>query len=315
MWNRVQGVVHRAYERVLRREISDGPAHIAIIQDGNRRYARQQGDDVPEGHREGAQTTEKVLDWCEELSIQELTLYAFSTENFKRSSEELDSLFGLIEKKLYEFADADRIHQNEVRIKAIGDVARLPASVQESIRYAESQTDGYEGFRLNIALAYGGRSELLTAAREVAKKVEKGILTPADVDANTVEAQLSANASRDVDLIIRTGGDERTSNFLPWHANGNEAAVYFCAPYWPEFSKVDFLRGLRTYESREESWRQSRKNRAIALVRAVAQTEYEEGMRVATRLREQLCTSNAKELSAELERQRTPETISHERAD
>ena len=300
-WFRRQ--VSESYQRMLRRQLDDTPTHVAIIQDGNRRYAREQGDDAPEGHREGAETTEQVLEWCDELGVEELTLYAFSTENFDRPEEELEPLFDLLESKLYEFADADRVHENGVRIGAIGDVERLPERVREAVTYAESQTAEYDTLRLNIALAYGGRSELLGAAREIARDVESGELDPDDVDVTAVEARLARHTTRDVDLIVRTGGDERTSNFLPWHANGNEAAVYFCAPYWPEFSKVDFLRGLRTYESREQSWRQSRTDRAVALLRAVAETELADAKTVAGRLRTQLPSAGAREVSAELERQ------------
>ncbi|MGM0606439.1 MAG: undecaprenyl diphosphate synthase family protein, partial [Halobacteriota archaeon] len=115
-----------------------------------------------------------------------------------------------------------------------------------------------------------------------------------------IERRLYRQPVRDVDLIIRTGGDERTSNFLPWHANGNEAAVYFCAPYWPEFSKIDFLRGIRTYQSRERSWQRTRTDRAIALVRAVAEVELDEARSVAGRLRKQLPQSSGDALAAEL---------------
>ena len=293
----------RGYERLLRRELDDGPAHVAIIQDGNRRYARTRGEDAPDGHRAGAQTTEQVLDWCEELGIEELTLYAFSTENFNRPEDELEPLFDLLEDKLYEFADAERVHDNGVCIRAIGDIDRLPERVTDAVDYAERRTADYEEFRLNIALAYGGRNELLRAARDVAEAVEAGDLDPADIDSAAVESRLYRQPVRDVDLIIRTGGDERTSNFLPWHANGNEAAVYFCAPYWPEFSKVDFLRGIRTYESREASWQRTRTERAVALVRALASVELDEARAVGGRLREQLSNRGAEELSAELERQ------------
>jgi tritrans,polycis-undecaprenyl-diphosphate synthase [geranylgeranyl-diphosphate specific] len=291
-----------AYERLLRREVGDGPAHVAIIQDGNRRYARKKGGDAPDGHREGAKTTERILEWCDELGVEELTLYTFSTENFDRPAHELEPLFDLIEDKLYEFADADRVHEGEVRISAIGEVDLLPDRLREAIEYAEERTSGYDNFRLNIALAYGGRAELLGAARDVSRAVERGDLSPEDIGIEEVDERLSRQPARDVDLIIRTGGDERTSNFLPWHANGNEAAVYFCAPYWPEFSKADFLRGLRTYESREKSWQRTRSKRAVALVRSVAETEIAEARTVAGRLREQLSSAGAQEVSAELER-------------
>ena len=301
MYGWVSRQFRRGYERLLRREIGEGPTHVAIIQDGNRRYARKQGEDAPEGHREGAATSEQVLNWCEELGIDELTLYAFSTENFDRPREEREPLFDIIESKLYELADSDRVHANRVSIRALGDIDRLPERVREAIDYAEAQTAGYDAFRLNVALAYGGRNELLRAAREVAAAVASGNLTAENVDPEAVEKRLYRQPVRDVDLIIRTGGAERTSNFLPWHANGNEAAVYFCAPYWPEFSRIDFLRGIRTYEAREESWQQSKIDRAVALAGAVGSLELKEASDLAGRLREKLPKAGRRAVAEELE--------------
>ncbi|SFB84941.1 tritrans,polycis-undecaprenyl-diphosphate synthase [geranylgeranyl-diphosphate specific] [Halobiforma haloterrestris] len=278
------------YERVLSREISGAPTHVAVIQDGNRRYARRRGGDAPEGHRAGAQTTERVLEWCQDVGVEELTLYAFSTENFERPDEENEELFDLLCEKLREFADADRVHENEVGIRAIGEIEMLPERVQEAVDYAERRTSDYDRFVLNIALAYGGRSRLLEAARDVATEVDEGELEPEEIDVETIEQRLYDQPVRDVDLIIRTGGDERTSNFLPWHANGNEAAVFFCTPYWPEFSKADFLRGIRTYEHREESWRRTRARRALALLGALGDTELPEARSVVDRFRDSLPT-------------------------
>ena len=269
MWSPLRSLATDAYERLLRWELSGTPDHVAVIMDGNRRYARKQGEEATEGHREGAETTEEILNWCRQLGIDELTLYTFSTENFNRSEHEREALFDLLVSKLTEFADSERVHDAGVRIRAIGEVDRLPERVREAVDYAERRTRGYDEFYLNIALAYGGRAELLGAARDIASDVAAGDLDPETVTTETIEDRLYEGPTRDVDLIIRTGGDERTSNFLPWHANGNEAAVYFCAPYWPEFRKIDFLRAIRTYESREESWRRTKARRALALVRAL----------------------------------------------
>ena len=260
---------YRAYERLLAAEITDAPSHVAVIQDGNRRYATKRGEGPTAGHRAGAETTERLLEWCDQLGVEEVTLYAFSTENFDRPAEEREALFDLLAEKLREFADAERVHDGEVRIRAIGERERLPERVRAAIEYAEDRTAEYDQLRLNVAVAYGGRAELLGAAKEIATRVADGELAPEAVDVETVERALPDGPTRDVDLIVRTGGDERTSNFLPWQANGNEAAVYFCAPYWPEFRKIDFLRGLRTYAAREQSWRQSRARRARALVSAL----------------------------------------------
>lgn len=283
--------IELVYERLLRREISGAPTHIAVIQDGNRRHARQKADDISNPHRAGAQTTEHVLEWSQEIGVEELTLYTFSTENFNRPAKENERLFDLLCEKLQEFAGADRVHDNEVAIRVIGDVERLPQRVRAAVRYAEEQTAGYDQFVLNIALAYGGRSKLLDAIRSIAHDVDDGVLRPADVDVETVEDRLYNRSVRSVDLIIRTGGAERTSNFLPWHASGNEAAVFFCTPYWPEFSKIDFLRGIRTYESREESWRRTRAKRALALLNAVNDTELADARAAVHQFRDSLSTS------------------------
>lgn len=280
--------VEAAYARLLEREVDGTPDHVAVIQDGNRRYARSRGDDATAGHAAGAETTEQVLDWCAELGISELTLYTLSTENFDRPDDELRHLFDLIEQKLREFADADRVHDEGVRISVIGERGRLPERVQKAVEYAEARTADYDSFRLNVALAYGGRAELLGAAKDVARAVDSGELEPESVDVTALEQRLGSGPSRDVDLILRTGGDERTSNFLPWHANGNEAAVYFCTPYWPEFSKPDFLRAIRTYEAREESWRRTRARRALSLLRAGVGAELTEARQVLSRVRPSL---------------------------
>ena len=282
----LRGRLEGAYERLLEREISGAPTHVAVIQDGNRRYARKRGAETTEGHRAGADTTEQVLRWCGDLGIEELTLYAFSTENFERPPDEREALFDLITEKLRTFADREEVHDRAVRIRAIGETHRLPDRVRAAIDYAEARTADYDRLYLNVALAYGGRAELLGVARDVAREAAAGDVRPAEVDIAAIERRLTTGPTRAVDLIIRTGGDERTSNFLPWHANGNEAAVYFCTPYWPEFSRVDFLRALRTYQSRKESWRRTRARRAAALLGALGDVELEEARRVVGRFRD-----------------------------
>jgi len=277
--------VLRIYERLLEQEVDGAPSHVAVIQDGNRRYAESQGKERTAGHRAGAETTEAMLRWCRNLGVDELTLYAFSTENFDRPPEEREALFDLIESKLRDFADREEVHEHRVRIRAIGETDRLPERVREAVEYADRRTRGYDNLYLNVALAYGGRAELLNVAREVARDVRDGGLAPGEIDADELDRRLTTQPRRDVDLIIRTGGDERTSNFLPWHANGNEAAVFFCTPYWPEFRRVDFLRAIRTYESRRESWRRTRAQRALALVSSLRDRELPEARRVLGRLR------------------------------
>ena len=269
MRRRIRRFAERCYERSLLAELSETPSHVAIIQDGNRRYATERGQEPTDGHRAGAETSEQLLRWCDELDIEEVTLYTFSTENFSRSAEEREELFDLVTQKLREFADNDRIREAGVRIRAVGETEALPERVQEAVAHAERRTADNEQYQLNVALAYGGRAELLGATRDIARQVERGDIDPGEVDVETVESALYEGPSREVDLIVRSGGDERTSNFLPWQANGNEAAVYFSAPYWPAFRKIDFLRGIRTYDNRVRARNRGRLQRARTLAGAV----------------------------------------------
>lgn len=239
------------YERYLKWQVQHIPRHIAVIQDGNRRYAREQGLDTAIGHRLGADATEQVLDWACDLGVQHITLYTFSTENFRRDSAELESLFLLFREKFTAILKDERVHRNRIRVQMIGDRSLLPGDLLATVDAAEEATRHYNDYFINIALAYGGRNEIVHAARSILDEVRGGGIDPAAIDPATVEAHLNRGAPiPPVDLIIRTGNDCRTSNFLPWLANGHESAVYFCAPYWPAFRKIDLLRAMRVYDQR-----------------------------------------------------------------
>ena len=243
------------YERILKSRILAGVPveHVAIIQDGNRRYAREKGLSRFMGHSLGADTSEKVSDWCLEVGVKHLTLYAFSTENFNRGETEKRYLFELIKNKFTELRNSKKIHANGVRVRAIGRVEMLPEDLQEEISRTDEATRKYRTMYLNVALAYGGQRELVDAVRSLARQVSQGIIKASEVDENLIASHLYPQdgvSVPKVDLIIRTGGDYRTSNFLPWQANGNECAAYFCAPFWPEFRKIDFLRAIRTAQTR-----------------------------------------------------------------
>lgn len=230
--------------------------HVAVIQDGNRRYAKQKHLPKNIGHSLGAQTTDRVLDWCVELGIKHLTVYAFSTENFRRDEEEKRYLFDLIKTKFMEMYDSERVKVNRVRVRAIGRIDLLPLDLQETIRLVETATRHYKGMYFNVALAYGGQGELVDAARALARQVEAGRIRAGEVNEELIAQHLypqDGTSVPKVDLIIRTGGEARTSNFLPWQANGNECAAYFCAPYWPEFRMIDFLRAIRIAQTRARS--------------------------------------------------------------
>ncbi|WP_292518174.1 polyprenyl diphosphate synthase [Methanoculleus sp.] len=245
------------YERYLRWQVKHIPRHVAVIQDGNRRFAREQGLDTAIGHRLGADATEQVLDWACELGVRYITLYTFSTENFRRDKGELASLFALFQEKFVAILKDERVHKNHIRVQMIGDRSLLPDDLLATIDAAEKATRHYTDYCINIALAYGGRNEIVHAARSILDEVKQGIIDPATINPDTVESHLNRGAPiPPVDLIIRTGNDCRTSNFLPWLANGHESAVYFCAPYWPAFRKIDLLRAMRVYDQRMR-WKES----------------------------------------------------------
>jgi tritrans,polycis-undecaprenyl-diphosphate synthase [geranylgeranyl-diphosphate specific] len=281
------GILYGSYEALLANEIRDKPvpSHVAIIMDGNRRFARKYGLAECYGHLKGADTTEKVLDWSFDLGIKQLTVYAFSTENFSRSDEEKKQLFELIGIKFDKICNDERTHKHRMRVRIIGNIDNLPLSLRSSAKCAEKITKNYDGVYLNVALAYGGRQELVDAARKMAWKIRSGDLSIKHINEDTISNNLypASGSVPYVDLIIRTGGDERLSNFLPWQANGNECAAYFCAPYWPEFRKIDFLRAIRTYQTREHERQKNTIMRIVKLLSYYGMVEVEDVIRISRR--------------------------------
>lgn len=284
---RLEGILYGGYEALLANEIKNKPvpSHVAIIMDGNRRFAKRQRLAHYYGHLRGADTTEKVLDWSFDLGIKQLTVYAFSTENFERTEEEKKMLFELIGIKFDEICDDERTHRRRMRVRVLGNIDHLPHSLQASAGRAEDLTKNYDGVYLNVALAYGGRQELLDAARKMAWKIRSGELSVKEINEDTISKNLyPANGSAPyVDLIIRTGGDERISNFLPWQANGNECAAYFCAPFWPEFRRIDLLRAIRTYQTREHEKQKNTVLRIVKLLSYYGMVEVEDVTRISRR--------------------------------
>jgi tritrans,polycis-undecaprenyl-diphosphate synthase [geranylgeranyl-diphosphate specific] len=272
---------YREYERRLKIEIlnSEIPHHIAVIMDGNRRYAGQLGKARSFGHAMGAEVTEKIIEWCYEVGVKQLTLYAFSTENFQRSEEEVDGIFNLINEKFLKLYSDPRTHEKEVQVRVIGDRSKLPAFLNESIEKIEKATKNYGKFYLNVAIAYGGRQDIIQAVRDIAGCISSGKLSLEEVNENLISKHLypvSGVSVPNVDLIIRTGGDERVSNFLTWQANGSECAAYFCAPFWPEFRNIDLLRSIRVYQARKAEKRQEQSYRVSKVVNFLEMRNYEE---------------------------------------
>lgn len=248
----VRDRIYSAYERLLSAEVSKHrvPNHVAVIMDGNRRYAEKIGMPRHMGHLYGVETTENVLYWCEELGIRHLTIYAFSTENLERSDEEKRFLFTLMKERIQKVCEDGEALEKGLRVKVIGNLDALPEDVREEARKMERMTENCKDYFLYVALAYGGRQEIVDTLRSIGQLVRDGRIKADDVDDRLISSHLYASDAAAVDMIIRTGGEMRTSNFLPWQASGNESAVYFCAPYWPEFRKIDFLRAIRTYQMR-----------------------------------------------------------------
>jgi len=248
--------VYGVYERWLREQIDSKPkpGHIGVITDGNRRWAREH-DMIPwEGHWEGADRVEDFLGWCMELGVNTVTLYSFSTENFKRDEREVQELMRLFEKTLEDVKVADYIHKNRVRIRALGRTGMLPQRIQGLIHEVEEATKDYDSYYLNIAIAYGGRAEIVDAARMIAAEVMKGEIKPGDINEEVIEAHLyTAHLPQpDPDLIIRTSGESRLSNFLVWQSAYSE--LFLVDVYWPAFRKIDLMRAIRSYQQRSRRY-------------------------------------------------------------
>ncbi|MCP4753590.1 MAG: di-trans,poly-cis-decaprenylcistransferase [Proteobacteria bacterium] len=248
---KMQSLVYRLYEKILWRQIKTGPKpqHIGVILDGNRRFAKEKGLDATEGHVFGADKVEELLRWCWRLNIKMITLFAFSTENFNRSQEEVDKLMSLLEKKLKEFQEEPLIEKNRVRIKVIGRREHLSQKLNDEITKVEKLTEDYDNFQLNIAISYGGRAEIVDAVKKIVGKYEKKELAIDDITEEVIGQHLYTEGMPDPDLIIRTSGEERLSGFLLWQSAYSE--LYFTEIFWPAFRMIDFWRTIRIYQQRE----------------------------------------------------------------
>ena len=243
---------YKLYEKWLEDSIAAGemPEHVGIILDGNRRWGIEKYGDKLNGHIYGAKTGEDFIEWCLDLGIKTVTLYVFSTENFMRPQEEVDTILGIVEREVRKLTKDLRIHKHEVHVKAIGRLELLPDSLRSALEDVEKATEVYDQHYLNIAVAYGGRAEIVDAAKRIIDEVQSGTLNAQAVDEGVFRKYLYTShlPNPDPELIIRTSGEERLSGFLIWQAAYSE--FVFLDVYWPDFRRIDLLRAVRTYQRR-----------------------------------------------------------------
>lgn len=223
------------------------PRHVALIMDGNGRWAKQRGMPRLFGHAHGAETTRDLARFGRELGIEHMTFYAFSTENWARPRDEVDGLLHLIAEKLLTFLD--EFHELQTRFKHLGSREHLPDFLLEIVDRLEAETRHYPRFQLNLALNYGSRLELVTAARRIAEEVKAGTLQPEEIDEQCFADHLYTAGIPDPDLLVRTSGELRLSNYLLWQLAYSE--IYVTPIYWPDFSREEFCKALRAYQARE----------------------------------------------------------------
>lgn len=250
----VAGALRETTERQLLEKVKAGPLphHLAIIMDGNRRFAADHGLLIEVGHVRGKDKLEELLNWCLEVGIRILTVYALSTENFRRPSEELSALMDLFARSFHEVASDPRVHRNRIRVRAIGHVNLLPPEVRAAIAEAEKATESYSDYTYNVAIAYGGREEIVDAIRTIATEVAAGRVRPEEIDSAMVSSHLYTAHLPDPDLVFRTSGEERISNFLLWQSAYSE--LYFSDVMWPGLTKVDFLKAIRAFQTRQRRY-------------------------------------------------------------
>ncbi len=226
------------------------PKHIAIIMDGNRRWAKERGLDPKLGHKEGADNLKRIAKYANEIGIEYLTVYAFSTENWKRTKEEVGALMLLLQKYVEDFLKDTS--KNNIRIKILGDISKLEESLQKSIKKIVDATANCTGLTLNIAFNYGGRDEIVKAVQKIAKQVKEDKLSITDINEDVVSNNLYTAGQPEPDLLIRPGGEQRISNYLLWQLAYTE--FLFIPKYWPDFSKEDLDEAIQVFENRNRKF-------------------------------------------------------------
>lgn len=226
-------------------DINNIPQHIAVIMDGNGRWATERGKERSYGHQAGVETVRRITSECTRLGVKYLTLYTFSTENWNRPADEIAALMGLVLTSL----EDEIFMKNNVRFRVIGDISRLPEAVQVKLQETMDHTAGNSAMTMVVALSYSSRWEITEAMRRIAEKVENGELKSGDITEDVVSANMNTAFMPDPDLLIRTGGELRISNYLLWQIAYSE--LYFCDTYWPDFDENDLRKAIASYQSRQ----------------------------------------------------------------
>lgn len=223
------------------------PTHIAIIMDGNGRWAKRRGLPRVAGHREGVKSVRDVVEACAQLGVKYLTLFAFSTENWRRPKEEIDTLMKLLIRTLR--SETEKLHKNDIKLMAIGDIDSLPKEVRQELREAMEKTKNNKRMVLNLALSYSGRWEIIEAVKEIARDVKRGKIKVEEIDDKLFSSYLNTAGIPDPDLLIRTSGELRISNFLLWQIAYTELYITDCL--WPDFRRKHLYEAIRDYQRRE----------------------------------------------------------------
>lgn len=226
-------------------DMSRIPEHVAIIMDGNGRWAVQRGKERSYGHQAGVEAVRRITSECTRLGVKYLTLYTFSTENWNRPADEIAALMGLVLTSL----EDEIFMKNNVRFRVIGDIGRLPDAVQRKLHDTMERTAGNSSMTMVVALSYSSRWEITDAMRQIAREVAEGTLSPDAIDEQVVSNHLATSFMPDPDLLIRTGGEVRVSNYLLWQIAYSE--LYFCDTFWPDFSEADLRKAIATYQGKQ----------------------------------------------------------------
>lgn len=226
------------------------PAHVGIIMDGNGRWAKKRGMPRVFGHRAGMENVKKIIRHSSDLGVKVLTLYAFSTENWKRPFEEVSAIMGLLVEYLVK--ELDEMHKNGVVVRTIGDISKLPENAKKCLFDSMEKTKNNEGLILNLALNYGSRAEILRAVQKISGEVKEGKINPEDITEEMISKNLDTGTVPDPDFIIRTSGEERISNFLLWQIAYSE--FYFTDVFWPDFDEKEYEKALLEYQNRKRRY-------------------------------------------------------------